>query len=61
TPVQSSPPGGCHGSSRAHIYIVRFSSLPLLLIILLQMKPNYKAHMGYTLQRYIIWEMQTRE
>lgn len=25
------------------------------------MKPNYKAHMGYTLQRYIIWEMQTRE
>ena len=25
------------------------------------MKPNYKAHMGYTLQRYIIWKMQTRE
>ena len=25
------------------------------------MKPNYKSHMGYTLQRYIIWEMQTRE
>ena len=25
------------------------------------MKPNYKAHMDYTLQRYIIWKMQTRE